>query len=117
MHEVVKLERSLWEPQTRNDPDRVDRLLHSDYLEVGSSGRTWARREILEPVGDFQAQLADLAATELAPEIVLVTYTSVIDDLAGTDEVTGCPVKRTSLWVRSGDRWLLRYHQGTPLLA
>ena len=117
MHEVVELERSLWEPQTRNDPDYVDQLLHAEYLEVGSSGRTWTRREILEPVGQFEAALADFAATELAPDVVLVTYTSVVDELAGTDEVTRRPVKRTSLWLRSGGRWCLRFHQGTPGLA
>lgn len=116
MHEVVELERSLWEPQTRNDPDRVDNLLHAEYLEVGSSGRTWMRQEILEPVGDFEAELTDLTATELAPNVVLVTYTSVVDELAGTDEVTRRPVKRTSLWLHTGDGWRLRFHQGTPRL-
>ena len=117
MHEVAELERSLWAPQNRNDPDHVDRLLHPDYLEVGSSGRMWTRQEILVPVGDFQAELADLAAVELAPDVVLVTYTSIIDDLTGTDEITQRPVKRASLWLHSGDRWLLRHHQGTPVLA
>lgn len=114
MHEVGDLERSLWQPQNRNDPVYVDRLLHPDYLEVGSSGRTWTREEILAPVGDFQAELTDLAVAELAADVVLVTYTSIIDDLTATDEVTQRPVKRTSLWLYAGDRWRLRYHQGTP---
>jgi ribonuclease HI len=114
MHEVEALERSLWQPRNRNDPDYVDMLLHPDYLEVGSSGRIWTREEILEPVGDFQAELADLAVAELTADVVLVTYTSVIDDLTGTDEITQQPVKRTSLWLHTGDRWRLRYHQGTP---
>ena len=117
MHEVVELERSLWASGNRNDPDYVNRLLHPDYLEVGSSGRMWMRDEILVPVGDFQAELADLAVAELAADVVLVTYTSVIDDLTGTDEITQRPVTRASLWLYSGDRWLLRHHQGTPVLT
>ena len=117
MHEIVELERSLWEPANRNDPGRVDRLLHPDYLEVGSSGRFWTREEILVPVGDFHADLADFAVAELADDVVLVTYTSVIDDLTGTDEITERPVKRTSLWLHTGGRWLLRHHQGTPVLG
>jgi ribonuclease HI len=117
MHPVLELERSLWEPLNRNDADYVDRLLHPDYLEVGSSGRTWTREEIIEPVGDFHAELSGLAAAELAPDVVLVTYTSVIYDLAGTDEITQRPVKRTSLWMHRGGRWRLRYHQGTPDLG
>ena len=114
MHEVIELERTLWDPQSRNDPELVDRLLHPDYLEVGSTGRTWTRREILEPVGHFTADLTELAATELVPGAVLVTYTSVVHDLSGIDEVTEGPVKRSSLWLHREGRWRLRYHQGTP---
>ena len=114
MHEVVELERSLWSPRNRNDIDYVDRLLHPDYVEVGSLGRRWVRQEILAPVGDFHAELADLTVTEVAVDVVLVTYTSVIDDLPGTDEITGRPVRRTSLWLYTDDGWRLRYHQGTP---
>ncbi|HUS20794.1 MAG TPA: nuclear transport factor 2 family protein, partial [Aeromicrobium sp.] len=98
MHEVTELERTLWDPQSRNDPELVDRLLHPDYLEVGSTGRTWTRRDILKPVGHFTAELTELAEAELLPGAVLVTYTSVVHELSGIDEVTGGRVKRSSLW-------------------
>ena len=114
MHEVIELERTLWDPQSRNDPEIVDRLLHPDYLEVGSTGRTWTRREILEPVGHFTAELTELAAAELVPGAVLVTYTSVIHELSDIDEVTEGPVRRSSLWLHTDGQWRLRYHQGTP---
>ena len=117
MDDIVELERMLWRPESRNDPEVVDRLLHRDYVEVGSSGRLWARDEILEPVGEFTAELADFSAVSLTADVVLVTYTSVVADLPGTDEVTQRPVRRTSLWVRSGDRWGLRFHQGTPTMS
>jgi len=114
VHEVIELERSLWDPASRNDPEYVDRLLHPDYLEVGSSGRTWTRQETLEPVGHFTAELNDFATAEFAADVRLVTYVSVVSDLAGTDEVAGRPVRRTSVWVHRDGRWLLRHHQGTP---
>ncbi|HKY57110.1 MAG TPA: nuclear transport factor 2 family protein [Aeromicrobium sp.] len=114
MHEVIELERTLWDPQSRNDPDVVERLLHPDYLEVGSTGRTWTRQEILQPVGDFTAELTDVATAELGPGVVLVTYTSVVPELSDVDEITERPVKRASLWLQSDGRWRLRYHQGTP---
>jgi ribonuclease HI len=113
-HEVVELERSLWDPTTRNDPELVSRLLHPDYLEVGSSGRTWTRHEILEPVGPFTAELGDFATAELTADVRLVTYVSVVRGLSGTDEVVERPVRRTSVWVHQDGRWLLRFHQGTP---
>ncbi len=114
MDEVIGLERSLWEPDTRNDPAHVDRLLHPEYREVGSSGRVWTRDEILEPVGDFSAQLAEFEAHELAPGVVLTSYVSVVDDLGDVDEVVQAPVTRTSVWLQVDGRWLLRHHQGTP---
>lgn len=114
MHEVIELERTLWDPRSRNDPDVVDRLLHPDYLEVGSTGRMWTRQEILEPVGDFTAELTDFATAEIGPGVLLVTYTSVVHELSGIDEVTEGRVKRSSLWLHSDGQWRLRYHQGTP---
>ena len=114
MHEVIELERFFWDPQSRNDPEVVDRLLHPDYLEVGSTGRTWTRREILEPVGHFAAELTEFAVEELVPGAVLVTYTSVVPELFGVDEVTERPVRRMSLWLHCDGRWRLRFHQATP---
>lgn len=114
MHEVLELERTLWDPQSRNDPEIVDRLLHPDYLEVGSTGRTWTRHEILEPVGHFIAELTELAAAELVPGAVLVTYTSVVHELSDIDEITEGPVRRSSLWLHADGQWRVRYHQGTP---
>lgn len=42
---------------------------------------------------------------ELAPGVILATY-----DTAGAR-----PACRMSIWVRVGDRWRIRFHQGTPL--
>ena len=39
--------------------------------------------------------------------VILVTCTSV--------RSSGSRACRSSIWVREGDRWLLRHHQGTPL--
>lgn len=114
MDDVIALERSLWAPETRNDSSHVDRLLHADYLEIGSSGRIWRRAEILEPVGDFNAEIRDVEAHELATDVTLVTYVSIVHELGDVDEVVRQPVDRSSLWLHVDGRWQLRFHQGTP---
>ena len=43
----------------------------------------------------------------LLPSVNHVTSTSV--------RSSGSRACRSSIWVREGDRWLLRHHQGTPL--
>jgi hypothetical protein len=46
---------------------------------------------------------------EVAADVALVTY---ISELQFTTLELG---NRSSLWVRSGGRWKLRFHQGTPI--
>ena len=40
--ELVRLERSLTEPEVRKSPERVDDLLADDFLEFGASTLTLA---------------------------------------------------------------------------
>ena len=106
MDEVVRLELLLLEPQVRNAPDQVRQLLHTDFAEYGSSGRTWDRESITEATGDSQEPIAvtDLRATRLGDEAVLLTYTS---------ESGGRRALRSSVWVRERDCWVVLFHQGT----
>ena len=64
-------------------------------------------------MGHFTAELTELAAAELVPGAVLVTYSSAVTELAGIDEVTEGTVRRSSLWLQSAGQWRLRFHQGT----
>jgi len=82
-------------------------LLADDFLEFGASGRTWdasTMRETLagaSPAGPVE--LLDFAVAELAPGVVLATYR------LGPPR----PSNRSTIWVRRGDRWQVRFHQGT----
>jgi ribonuclease HI len=53
--------------------------------------------------------LPDLTVAELGADTVLVTCLSIVRherlDYAN----------RSSIWVRDGDAWRLRFHQGTPV--
>jgi hypothetical protein len=110
--EVARLERELLTPAARADPERLGRLLHPDFAEHGASGRRWTRAAIVvelqrspDPGG---LEVRDLVATRLAPDVVLVTY---LADRAGVRTV------RSSVWVRHEGRWVVRFHQGTPVPA
>ena len=105
------LEESLWRAETRFDRAHLERVLHQDFFEFGRSGRTWTREETLNTApGDIAAQLPlpDFAVHELSADTVLVTSTSV----TGHDPVVAA--RRSSIWLRGGDTWRLRFHQGTP---
>jgi ribonuclease HI len=82
-------------------------LLHPDWTEVGRSGRLWSREEILAEIGPLPAPvtLEVMRVDRVTPDSVLLLWRGV----AASGETT----LRSSWWVREGDRWLQRYHQGT----
>ena len=112
--EFRDLEESMWRAQTRFDRDYLERVLHPDFFEFGRSGRTWTRAETMamEP-GEIDAvlPLPDLTVSELGADTVLVTYRSAVRH--GELDYAN----RSSIWVRDGAGWRLRFHQGTPVHA
>lgn len=109
---MCRLEESLWREETRFDAAYMDRVLGEDFVEFGRSGRVYDRAAILaSPRGPIDARLPlpDFAARLIAPDVALVTYNS----LATYDGVVERG-RRSSIWSRTADGWVLRFHQGTP---
>ncbi|GAA1476805.1 ribonuclease HI family protein [Nocardioides aestuarii] len=106
--QVVALERSLLTDEVRSDPAAVAALLDAAWSEVGRSGRVWTRSEILGEIGPLTSpvELDVLGVDRVAEGVLLLRW-------RGTS-AAGEGTLRSSLWVRSGGRWLQRFHQGTP---
>ncbi|MFN3865781.1 MAG: DUF4440 domain-containing protein [Demequina sp.] len=104
------MEEALWRPETRFDTRFMGAVLAAEFVEVGRSGRTYTRDEILamQPVEiDVALPLTDFTAVAICEDVALVRYTSVpAKALRGA-------AHRTSVWVNDGS-WRLRFHQGTP---
>ena len=93
-----------------------DRLRQTapDFWEVGASGRRYGRAYVLEtleqryrePVRDVW-HIEDFQVREIAERTYLATYT-----LLQGERVT----RRSTLWRRSDEEWVILYHQGTPVL-
>jgi hypothetical protein len=107
-----ELEEGLWRAETRFDRTFMERILHPAFFEFGRSGRTYTREQTLDaaPVNiDAELPLRDFAVDPVDDDVVLVTYVSVVR----CDAVE--MGNRSSLWVRKGDSWVLRFHQGTSV--
>ena len=107
------LEQTLLLNAVRKDPAQVSTLLAADFREIGSSGRSFARAEILR---DLQAEsvprnttLSDFSCTMLSDTLALVTYRTVRITLAAVPFVA----LRSSIWVLRNHRWQILFHQGT----
>jgi len=109
-------EESLLLRHTRADREKLQHLLHEDFEEFGSSGnvvtKTDAIEWLLREEDNIQWALSDFQLRVLSSEIVLATYRVLKTDVKSH---TSKQSLRSSLWVRTGDHWALRFHQGTNL--
>jgi glyoxylase I family protein len=83
-------------------------LIDDEFFEFGASGRTWTAAEVREALtteAPRDVPMEDFAVARVAVGVALVTYRSRDPRHA----------KRSSIWVRRGGRWLMRFHQGTLL--
>ncbi|TMW70737.1 GNAT family N-acetyltransferase [Alteribacter natronophilus] len=106
--ELEQLELKLQSPEVRTDAGEIERLLHDDFFEFGSSGVAFTKADCLDPAGigvrDFR--MSDLECRQLSPDTALVTY-RVYD--ATRDHRT----LRSSVWKKADGRWQMYFHQGT----
>ena len=112
--EVCVLEECLAMPSAAETRESLALLLAADFRGFGSSGRVFERASVLDALvaGAGPAiKLEELRAEFIAKGAVLVTY--VARTAAGPGWKP--PSLRSSVWVRSENRWQLRFHQGTRL--
>lgn len=111
--ELYRLEEALWLTETRFSQEFMEKVLAPDFFEFGRSGR-WYHREatLTVPAQNINAvfPLIDFKARLLEANVAQVTYISVVHYPSGTERAM-----RSSIWTRAGDRWRLRFHQGTAI--
>lgn len=113
--DIQALEVELHHPGIRCDAARLDQLLHPDFHEVGRSGREYDRATVIrflaEEGGPPSVVSSDFRLFPMGSDVALLTYRSAHRRPDGTLETH---TLRSSLWVKEGALWKLRYHQGTP---
>jgi hypothetical protein len=109
---LKRLELELLEPAVRADASCLDALLADDFTEVGASGRTFGKDEVLSRLPTemgVEFSIRHMRSRLLSPTVGLVTY--VAQRTANGSTVQS---RRSSIWVESGHTWKMLYHQGTP---
>ena len=110
-----RLEAEIVSPAVWQSRDALEALMTPDFVEFASAGRTYDRTSLVEalhgqvppPIG-----VEDFTMRELAPDVALVTYRSVIDRPG--DEAPSVAL-RSSVWCRQDDgRWRMTFHHWTP---
>jgi len=116
LEELRGLETELHQNATRHNRQRMEALLHPEFLEFGRSGRRYTRAEVLEEFGpDNQLPAIHSGRFDLillAEHVALLTYVSAHKDAKGDLYRHNL---RSSVWVHTKVGWQLRFHQGTPI--
>lgn len=114
LQELQTLEVELHHPGVRCDRERLEKLLHPEFHEVGRSGRQYGRETVVNHLSSHPSQptvVSDaFAVVELGPQVALLTYRSA--HVEAPNLLTNYTL-RSSVWVKSGVSWQLLYHQGT----
>ena len=109
---LERLEEELWREETRFDPQIMNELIADDFWEFGRSGRVYQKQDTLAverqkidavfPLPEFKVRL-------LNENIAQTTYNSAVT-YNGVIEYA----RRSSIWSRTSNGWVIRFHQGTP---
>jgi hypothetical protein len=114
LQELQSLEVELHHPGVRCSRERLEQLLHPEFHEVGRSGRAYDRETVVTFLAAQESQPAvisqDFALSVLSPGVALLTYRSAHQEQS---QHLVNHTLRSSLWLRVGAGWQLRYHQGT----
>lgn len=90
-------------------------LIDDEFIEIGSSATHYNKTDVIQWLSIEDQSIrtgTDFLARSLANNLVLLTYTSHIQD------APGAPVKkalRSSIWRKQNDIWQMVFHQGTPM--
>jgi hypothetical protein len=113
--QLISLENQLADAQKKRDRDFYARTLTADFISIGTDGKTHAREEIL---GDLPStELAeyrpyDIQVVPLNEGAAVVTY-DVIIRMVHYDDETPRYQHISSIWVKQGNDWKLRFQQAT----
>lgn len=112
---LFELEKQLHSPEIRSSPEEISRLLSENFLEFGSSGKTWTREAVLKDLlsenETAKSESFNYKAILLAQDVVLITYVSTRVRLG--QKLSS--FLRSSIWRRNNGVWQMEFHQGTPM--
>lgn len=113
---LIAKENELLLPETRKSTTKLKELLSENFIEIGSSGKIFALKEVLENLPkekDWRAKISDISFRMISEDVAQLFYDCVI--YHHSDE-KGSYSRRSSIWKNESDTWKIIFHQGTRIL-
>jgi predicted kinase len=90
-------------------------LIDDEFIEIGSSATHYNKADVIQWLSSVDQSIrsgTDFLAKLLENHLVLLTYTSHIQNAPGTPDKKAL---RSSIWRKQDDIWQMVFHQGTPM--
>jgi hypothetical protein len=113
--QLIAYEKAIPEAQKKHDLDFYKRTLTDDFVAVGTDAKLHARDEVLEDLRDsdlVEYRPYDIQVVPLNDGAAVVTYDVVIQ-MSRYDEDIPRYQHISSIWVKLGDQWKLKFQQAT----
>lgn len=115
INELLKrMEEQLLTPEVRQSMSRLGSLLADDFIEIGSSGISYTKLQVIETLQketeELQFSIEDFESKVLAPGLALITYRLTAWHINNKSSNSSL---RSSIWRLQEGRWQLVFHQGT----
>jgi len=113
--QLISYERAIPEAQKKHDIDFYKHTLADDFVAVGTDAKIHDRNEILEDLRAtdlIEYRPYGIQVVQLNEGAAVVTY-DVIIRMAKYDEDIPRYQHISSVWVKLGDQWKLRFQQAT----
>jgi hypothetical protein len=113
--QLIAYEKAIPEAQKKHDLDFYKHTLTDDFVAVGTDAKLHGKDEILEDLRSTELveyRPYDIQVVQLNEGAAVVTY-DVIIRMARYDEDIPRYQHISSVWVKLGDRWKLRFQQAT----
>jgi hypothetical protein len=113
--QLITYEKALPEAQKKKDLEFYKRTLTDDFVAVGTDAKLHTRAEILGDLSSIdliEYRPYDISVMQLNDGAAVITY-DVIIRMAKYDEDTPRYQHISSIWVKQGDQWKLKFQQAT----
>src|SRR5579884_3748201 len=113
--ELLKLEKTLLDPELRRASDKLAHLVADDFTEFGSSGHAYNKKRVLfllRKQAPSRLQIEEFRVIEISDTAALVTYRAYSESTRNNGTRSSL---RSSLWIQRNGTWQLIFHQETAV--
>ena len=112
---LIAKEKSLLEAGRRKDLDLFRTIASDDFLEIAPDAKIYTKDQVLEGLNEVNLDsfsMYDVRVLPLNSEAAVVTYDAIINMKVG-DEPAPRYQHFSSIWVKQGAEWRLKFQQAT----